>query len=129
MEPEKLNHSAADDAAFDRWLRAEVRPRDLPDDGFARSVTQRLQAGARPSSSRARVCLVAAALGLGVAVVSLISTPTAAVDFGTFDSELQQAIRQAGAPGAGSAIGIALLSLAYVFRAELRRWRVRLVGI
>lgn len=130
MEPEKLNSSPADDSAFDEWLRTGVRPPEMADNGFSRAVVQRLPAPRMArSTSRVLVCLVAMALGLALMLGSVIRTPAAAFDMGTVDSQLQQALAALGTPGVGGAIAVALLSLAYVFRPELRRWRMRVVGI
>ncbi|HVU17633.1 MAG TPA: hypothetical protein VHD32_11955 [Candidatus Didemnitutus sp.] len=134
MEPEKLNSSASDDATFDRWLRAESRLDELPDHGFSRAVMQRLpstRASRKDSRMSGRIvaCLTALAFGCAVALISALRTPAAGYDWGTVNEEIQQAIAQIGTPDVGSAIGVTLLSLVYVFRSELRRWRMKIVGM
>ncbi|HEY4300474.1 MAG TPA: hypothetical protein VGM73_06350 [Candidatus Didemnitutus sp.] len=130
MEPDPLKPDPPDPDLFGQWLGANAALRPLSDDGFSAGVLARLPGGTPArASKRTLLCLLAAALGAAVALAMALAAPAASIDLTGVDGELREAVGLLGSPAAGAAIAATVLSMLYVFQSELRRWRLRIMGL
>jgi hypothetical protein len=130
MESEKLTPPPSDDESFDRWLSAGSPLPSLPDQGFSATVLAQLPARATdPRSNRLLVCLLAAAIGVVLAAAPAVLSPATSVDFTNARHDLVEMSEVLAGPAGGAAMAAIVLSLAFAFRSDLRRWRGRFIGI
>lgn len=121
MEPTDLKNDSPESVQLETWLRSEAAATPLPDDGFSRRVLAALPART-PRLSRQRLwfCLGGALLGVIVTLVGLQRPGSLAVDLPALGPVFTQAVSQLATPAVGGALGLAVLSLGFAFRRELR---------
>ncbi|MBI2518495.1 MAG: hypothetical protein HYV95_16570 [Opitutae bacterium] len=117
MEPDDLKSAPPDDPALDAWLRANASLPPLPDDGFSQRVLTALPSAPR-SARRLWLCAAGALAGTGVASFKLLQ----AGGLPALAQSLHAAAGQLATPTVGLALGVSLISLAYVFWSDLRRF-------
>jgi hypothetical protein len=117
MESNDLKANRPDDAQLEAWLRTSASLPSLPDEGFTRDVLAALPPPVQTRvTARALACLAGALVGIGIAVFQFQQTS----DLPRFDEALLASLERLSQPTVGLAVGVTLLSLAYVFWSELR---------
>ena len=122
MEPNDLKSpTPPDDARFDTWLRSHAALPPLSDAGFSQRVLTALPAPQRRTGVSPRLLTIGlgAVAGLGFAAIKF-GTGTS-VDFNLPAPEAAAALTQLADPKLNVALGVTVLSLAFVFWRDLRR--------
>jgi hypothetical protein len=123
MEPNDLKSTPPDDAPFEAWLRASAALPPLPDDGFSRRVLSALPApaGRSPVSPRLLSILLGAALGAALAAYKAFTAAPVEFVLPVPSPGATDALAQLADPKLHVALGVTVLTLAFVFWRDVRR--------
>jgi hypothetical protein len=121
MEPNDLKPTPPDDASLDTWLRAHAALPTLPDDGFSHRVLTALPARRSHTSPRLLAIALGAVLGIGFAAAKFATG--APVDFSlpALGPEATDALAHLTDPKLHAALGVTVVTLAFVFWRDVRR--------
>jgi hypothetical protein len=121
MESSDLKDEHPDDEQLEAWYRAHATTALLRDDGFSQRVLAALPPPAQHRATKRRLfCLGGALSGTLVAWFGQTTATTLPSGFPARESELISALPQLANPTLGLALGVAALSLWFVFRPKLR---------
>lgn len=121
MEPNDLKpNPPPDDAHLDGWLRANAALPPLPDDGFSRRVLTALPAPAR-RSARLVVIALGAVVGIGFAAIKFATGAPVEFYLPAVGPEFADTLVQLTDPRLHTALGVTVVTLAFVFWRDLRR--------
>ena len=123
MEPNDLKSTPPDDAVIEAWLRAHVSLPALPDNGFSHRVLTALPVPARCScvSSRRLAILLGAVVGTGLAAFKVFTVAPVEFSLSPIAPEATDALAQLADPKLHMALGVTIITLAFVFWRDLRQ--------
>lgn len=123
MEPNDLKSTPPDDAVIEAWLRAHVSLPALPDNGFSHRVLTALPVPARCSraSPRRLAILLGAVVGTGLAAFKVFTVAPVEFSLSPIAPEATDALAQLADPKLHMALGVTIITLAFVFWRDLRQ--------
>ncbi len=124
MEPNDLKSSPSpDDAPLEAWLRTHAALPPLPDAGFAQRVLTALPAPPRRAGNAPRLIVIGlgAMAGLAFAAWPFLAGASIELHLPALDPETATALAQLTDPKLHAALGVTVLTLAFVFWSDLRR--------
>jgi hypothetical protein len=123
MEPHDLKSTPPDDAQLEAWLRANAALPALPDDGFSHRVLTALPAPPRRAALSPRLLAIALGAVAGIGLAALKFATGAPVDFNlpAAGPEFADMLTQLADPKLHTALGVTVVSLAFVFWRDVRR--------
>lgn len=122
MESPKLTPDSPDDARIEAWLRMNSAAEPLADDGFSARVLAALPPPPAIESRRRRtwLCIVGAVGGAVLTAVQGSKWSEAAGQFTGLTTEFRAAFTPLADPSLALGLGLAAVTLAFVYRSELR---------